>query len=76
MWSAIRHRNLARGHGLRLSQRGAGFEGTTNVIIGFYDLILERYGPEAGMHAREAPGVTPLPLGFPVTIAAEVGIDA
>ena len=46
------------------------------MINGFYDLILERHGPEAGMHAREAPGVTPLPLGLPVTIATEVGIDA
>jgi hypothetical protein len=46
------------------------------VINGFSDLILERYGPEAGMHAREAPGVASLPLGLPVTIAAEVGIGA
>jgi hypothetical protein len=27
------------------SRRGADFEGTTNVINGFSDLILERYGP-------------------------------
>ena len=58
------------------SRRGTGFEGTTNVINGFSDLILERYGPEAGMHSREAPGVASLLLGFPVTIAAEVGIGA
>ena len=44
------------------------------MINGFSDLILERCGPEAGMHAREAPGVTSLPLGLPVTIAAKVGI--
>jgi hypothetical protein len=47
---------------------------TTNVINGFSDLILEVYGPEAGMHARIAPGLATLPLGVPVTIAAEVAI--
>jgi hypothetical protein len=51
-----------------------GFTLTTNVINGFSDLILELYGPEAGMHARMAPGLTTLPLGVPVTIAAEVAI--
>jgi hypothetical protein len=44
------------------------------VINGFSDLILELYGPEAGMHARMAPGLATLPLGVPVTIAAEVAI--
>jgi enamine deaminase RidA (YjgF/YER057c/UK114 family) len=34
----------------------ADFALTTNVINGFSDLILEVYGPEAGMHARMAPG--------------------
>jgi hypothetical protein len=48
---------------------------TTNVINGFSDLILEVYGPEAGMHARMAPGLATLPLGVPVTIAAEVAIS-
>ncbi len=52
------------------------FEGTTNVINGFSDLILELYGPETGMHARVAPSVTTLPLGLPVTIAAEVEIGS
>ena len=52
------------------------FEGTTNVINGFSDLILELYGPAAGMHARVAPGVATQPLGLPVTIAAEVEISA
>ena len=47
---------------------------TTNVINGFSDLILELYGPEVGMHARMAPGLATLPLGVPVTIAAEVAI--
>jgi hypothetical protein len=35
-------------------------------------LLLDLYGPEAGMHARMAPGLATLPLGVPVTIAAEV----
>jgi enamine deaminase RidA (YjgF/YER057c/UK114 family) len=48
---------------------------TTNVINGFSDLILEVYGPGAGMHARMAPGLATLPLGVPVTIAAEVAIS-
>ncbi len=51
------------------------FVQTTNVINGFSDLILELYGPEAGMHARVAPGMTTLPLGLPVSIAAEVEIS-
>ncbi len=51
------------------------FVRTTNVINGFSDLILELYGPEAGTHARVAPGVATLPLGLPVTIAAEVEIS-
>jgi enamine deaminase RidA (YjgF/YER057c/UK114 family) len=50
------------------------FTQTTNVINGFSDLILELYGPEAGMHARMAPGMATLPLRLPVTIAAEVEI--
>ena len=52
------------------------FKGTTNVINGFSDLILELYGPEAGMHARTAVGMATLPLGLPVTIAAEVEVIA
>ncbi len=51
------------------------FRGTTKVINGFSDLILELYGPEAGMHARTAVGMAALPLGLPVTIAAEVEIQ-
>jgi hypothetical protein len=47
---------------------------TTNVINGFSDLIVELYGPEAGTHARSAPGMATLPLGVPVIIAAEVAI--
>jgi hypothetical protein len=52
------------------------FEGTTNVINGFSDLMLELYGPETGRHARVASGVATLPLGLPVTIAVEVEIGS
>lgn len=52
------------------------FKGTTNVINGFSDLILELYGPEAGTHARTAVGMTTLPLGLPVTIAAEIEVKS
>ena len=51
-----------------------GFGGTAGVINGFSDLILELYGPEAGMHARTAPGVATLPLNHAVFVAAEVEI--
>ncbi len=50
------------------------FRGTTNVINGFSDLILELYGPEAGDHARSAVGLAELPLGLPVEIEAEVEV--
>src|ERR687886_180181 len=51
-----------------------GFAQTTNVINGFSDLIVELYGPEAGTHARMAPGLVALPLGVPVVIGAEEAI--
>ena len=50
------------------------FGGTAGVVNGFSDLILELYGPEAGMHARTAPGVATLPLNQAVFVAAEVEI--
>src|SRR5680860_1464913 len=34
-----------------------GFTGTTVVINGFSNLIIELFGPEIGSHARSAPGV-------------------
>ncbi|MFD1676946.1 RidA family protein [Alicyclobacillus fodiniaquatilis] len=49
-----------------------GFTKTTHVMNGFSDLILELYGPEAGKHARTAPGVVATPLNLPVVIEAEV----
>ena len=51
-----------------------GFGGTAGVVNGFSDLILALYGPEAGMHARTAPGVATLPLNQSVFVAAEVEI--
>ena len=50
-----------------------GFGGTAGVVNGFSNLILELYGPEAGMHARLAPGVATLPLNQ-VVFVAEVEI--
>lgn len=52
------------------------FKGTTNVINGFSDLILELYGSEVGTHARTAVGMATLPLGLPVTIAAETEVKS
>ena len=51
-----------------------GFGGAAGVVNGFSDLILELYGPDAGMHARTAPGVATLPLNQAVFVAAEVEI--
>jgi enamine deaminase RidA (YjgF/YER057c/UK114 family) len=51
-----------------------GFTHTPTVINGFSDLILELYGPEAGIHARSAIGVAELPFGIPVEVEAEVAI--
>ena len=52
------------------------FGGTAGVLNGFSDLILTLYGPEAGTHARTAPGVATLPLNHAVFVAAEVEIIA
>ncbi len=51
-----------------------GFNQQPSVINGFSDLIMELYGPEAGMHARSAVGMAELPLGIPIEIEAEVEI--
>ncbi len=48
---------------------------STVVINGFSELILELYGPDAGMHARSAVGVATVPLGMPLVIEAEVEIS-
>lgn len=51
-----------------------GFNQTAAVINGCSDLILELYGPEAGVHARCAVGMAELPFDIPVEIEAEVEI--
>jgi hypothetical protein len=51
-----------------------GFTQTTAVVNGVSDLLLDLYGPEAGRHARSAPGVIALPLNLPVVVEAEVEI--
>ncbi|MDP9440155.1 MAG: RidA family protein, partial [Actinomycetota bacterium] len=52
------------------------FGGTSSVLNGFSDLILHLYGPEAGTHARTAPGVATLPLNHAVFVGAEVEVRA
>ncbi len=56
-----------------LINAASDFGGHTNVINGFSELILDLYGPEAGLHARAAPGVASLPFGL--SVMAEVEID-
>jgi enamine deaminase RidA (YjgF/YER057c/UK114 family) len=51
-----------------------GFNQTPLVTNGYSDLILELYGPEAGMHARSSIGMM-IPLNAPVNCEAEVEID-
>ena len=52
-----------------------GFTGTSGVINGFSDFILELFGPEIGAHARTSPGMATLPGNSAVVIAAIVEID-
>ena len=52
-----------------------GFNQTPLVTNGYSDLILERYGSEAGKHARSSIGMA-IPLDAPVNCEAEVEIDA
>jgi enamine deaminase RidA (YjgF/YER057c/UK114 family) len=51
-----------------------GFNRTPDVINGFSDLILDLWGPDAGLHARSAIGVAELPFSIPVEIEAEVAL--
>jgi len=53
-----------------------GYAQTTLVMNPVSELLLELYGPDAGGHARIAPGVAALPFDLPVIIAAEVEISA
>jgi enamine deaminase RidA (YjgF/YER057c/UK114 family) len=50
------------------------FSGTTNVVNGASDLILELFGDQVGRHARTAMGVAATPLNCPVVIAAEIAL--
>ena len=52
-----------------------GFAGTSAVISGFSDFIIDLFGPEIGMHARASPGMAALPGNSAVVIAAIVEID-
>jgi hypothetical protein len=51
-----------------------GYEWTTLVLNPASELLLHLYGPDAGAHARTAPGVSALPFNLTVVIAAEVEI--
>jgi enamine deaminase RidA (YjgF/YER057c/UK114 family) len=50
------------------------FNETPRVTNGYSDLILELYGPDAGLHARSSIGMQ-IPLNAPVNCEAEVEID-
>ncbi len=50
------------------------FNQTPLVTNGYSDLILELYGPDAGLHARSSIGML-IPLNAPVNCEAEVEID-
>jgi len=52
-----------------------GFAGTSAVINGFSDFIIDLFGPEIGAHARTSPGMAALPGNSAVVIAAIVEID-
>ena len=58
-----------------LFYRNKGAYVVGKIINGFSDLIVELYGPEAGVHARSAIGVAELPFGIPVEIEATVEIS-
>lgn len=53
---------------------GPTFTSTPLVANGYSDLILELYGPEAGMHARTAAPMR-VPMNAPFNCEAEVEID-
>jgi enamine deaminase RidA (YjgF/YER057c/UK114 family) len=45
-----------------------GFTDTAAVIDGCSDLLVDVFGPQAGRHARSAPGMAELPFNVPVVI--------
>jgi enamine deaminase RidA (YjgF/YER057c/UK114 family) len=50
------------------------FHQMTRVSNGYSDLILDLFGPTAGMHARSSVGLH-VPLNAPISVEAEVEID-
>jgi enamine deaminase RidA (YjgF/YER057c/UK114 family) len=52
-----------------------GFTGTSGVINGFSDFIVDLFGPEIGAHARTSPGMAALPSNSAVVISAIVEVD-
>lgn len=53
-----------------------GYPWTTLVVNPASELLVELFGPDAGAHARTAPGVVALPFDLPVVIAGEVELVA
>jgi enamine deaminase RidA (YjgF/YER057c/UK114 family) len=51
-----------------------GFVEQPAVVNGFTDLVVEVYGPERGLAARSAIGVSGLPAGIPVEVEAVVSL--
>jgi enamine deaminase RidA (YjgF/YER057c/UK114 family) len=51
-----------------------GFGDQPSVLNGFTELIVDVYGPERGLCARSAIGVSELPAGIPVEVEAVVAL--
>jgi enamine deaminase RidA (YjgF/YER057c/UK114 family) len=51
-----------------------GFADQPSVLNGFTELIVDVYGPERGLCARSAIGVSELPAGIPVEVEAVVAL--
>jgi enamine deaminase RidA (YjgF/YER057c/UK114 family) len=52
-----------------------GFGDQPSVLNGFSELIVEVFGPERGLCARSAIGVSELPAGIPVEVEAVVALS-
>lgn len=51
-----------------------GFRDQPSVLNGFTELVVEVYGPERGLCARTAIGVSELPAGIPVEVEAVLAL--
>jgi enamine deaminase RidA (YjgF/YER057c/UK114 family) len=51
-----------------------GFGDQPSVVNGFSELVVEVFGPERGLCARSAIGVSELPAGIPVEVEAVVAL--